>query len=288
MPVAPYELAVTVKLDDEAGAAGLVFAADGSDRHYGFYPSNGHLRLSRFRGPDVFQWQVLREEASPHYKPGDWNTLRVRIEADRIRCWVNNQPVIEEAVEELPEGAVGLAKFRATEAEFKNFRLGKELASGSPAPAVIERIRRVITDVPATLDAESRLVDTLVADDPTASIVALNKHTKELEKQTKKLERMASQVHHRDTLKRLAAALEPNDDKINLVLAALLVARLDNEELDVAAYEGEVSRLAAAVKRTLDKDATPRDKLAASIVTCSRRTAFTAAAAIITTARTAI
>ena len=50
----PYELAVSVKLDDEAGAAGLVFHADGGDQHYGFYPSSGKLRLSRFDGPDVF------------------------------------------------------------------------------------------------------------------------------------------------------------------------------------------------------------------------------------------
>ena len=244
VPLSPYELAVTVKLDDEAGAAGLVFAADGHDWHYGFYPSNGHLRLSRFDGPDVFQWQVLREEASPHYKPGDWNTLRVRVEKDRIRCWVNDQPVIEEAVEELPEGAVGLAKFRTTEAEFKNFRVGKELSSGNPAPAVVERIRRSIVDVPATPDAESRLIDRLVGDDPAASIVALNERAKELAKQTKMLERIAAEVHHRDTLKKLAAALKQPDDKIDLVLAALLVARLDNEELDVAAYEGEVTRLA--------------------------------------------
>ncbi|MCB1088587.1 MAG: serine protease, partial [Verrucomicrobiae bacterium] len=34
-----YELAVQVKLDDESGAAGLAFASDGGDRHYGFYPS---------------------------------------------------------------------------------------------------------------------------------------------------------------------------------------------------------------------------------------------------------
>ena len=70
-------------------------------------------------------------------------------------------------------------------------------------------------------------------------------------------------VHHRDTLKRLVAALKPPDDKIDLILAALLIARLDNEELDVAAYEGEVSRLAGEVKRTLKDDAAPRDKLAA-------------------------
>ena len=46
-PELPYELSVSVRLDDEAGAAGLVFAADGGDKHYGFYPSGGGLPLTR-------------------------------------------------------------------------------------------------------------------------------------------------------------------------------------------------------------------------------------------------
>src|SRR5262249_51447336 len=82
-PPLPYELAVTVKLDDEAGAAGLVFHSDGGQRHYGFYPSNGRLRLSRFEGPDVFSWHVLAEKPSEHYRPGEWNCIKVRIETDR-------------------------------------------------------------------------------------------------------------------------------------------------------------------------------------------------------------
>src|SRR5262245_45878125 len=40
VPELPYEVAVTVKLEDEAGAAGLVFHADGDDKYYGFYPTN--------------------------------------------------------------------------------------------------------------------------------------------------------------------------------------------------------------------------------------------------------
>src|ERR1700736_979903 len=82
-PAVPYEVAVTVRLDDESGAAGLIFHADGGDKHYGFYPSGGQLRLTRFEGPDVLTWKILNQEASPHYKPGDWNTLKVRIEKDR-------------------------------------------------------------------------------------------------------------------------------------------------------------------------------------------------------------
>ena len=35
-----------MRLGDESGAAGLIFHADGGDTHYGFYPSNGELRLT--------------------------------------------------------------------------------------------------------------------------------------------------------------------------------------------------------------------------------------------------
>jgi serine protease Do len=36
VPLPPYDLAVKVRLDDENGAAGLAFAADGDEVHYGF------------------------------------------------------------------------------------------------------------------------------------------------------------------------------------------------------------------------------------------------------------
>ena len=84
-----------VKLDDEAGAAGLVFCSDGGDKHYGFYPSDGKLRLTRFDGPDVFSWNVLGEVASEHYRPGEWNHLKVRVEKDQLKCFVNDQQVFE-------------------------------------------------------------------------------------------------------------------------------------------------------------------------------------------------
>ena len=54
----------TVQLSDEAGAAGLAFCSDGEDRHYGFYPTNGHLRLTRFDGPDVLSWNILYDQPS--------------------------------------------------------------------------------------------------------------------------------------------------------------------------------------------------------------------------------
>src|SRR5581483_2923184 len=114
LPALPCEIAVTVRLHDESGAAGLVFYADGEDKHYGFYPSGGKLRLSRFDGPDVFTWNVLEQKESPHYRPGEWNTLRVRLEKGRIRCFVNDHLVLSSTDDVYTTGRVGLAKFRDT------------------------------------------------------------------------------------------------------------------------------------------------------------------------------
>ena len=47
----------------------------------------GKLRLTRFDGPDVFSWKVLERAPSPHYKPGRWNQLRVRIADGKISCY---------------------------------------------------------------------------------------------------------------------------------------------------------------------------------------------------------
>lgn len=254
VPELPFELAVSVKLDDESGAAGLAFAADGGDRHYGFYPSNGRLRLSRFDGPDVTSWNVLSEQPSEHYRRGDWNTLKVRVEKDRIRCWVNDELVIESADQELREGRAGLAKFRNTAAEFKGFRLGRELPASAVPEAVSARIEKSLESLPATGHAPTALVEQLTAD-AAASTAALRARAKALDEQAVRLRRLAETVHRRGVIADLARTLSGKEDEIDLLQAALLVARLDNEELDVAAYCQDLERMARELKHSLAKDA---------------------------------
>ena len=58
--------------DDESGAAGLTFGADGGQLSYGFYPTDGRLRLTRFDGPGVDHWSILKETRSERYRPGTW------------------------------------------------------------------------------------------------------------------------------------------------------------------------------------------------------------------------
>src|SRR5262249_13923097 len=146
-PQLPFEVAVTVRLDDEAGAAGLVFHADGGDKHYGFYPTNGQLRLTRFDGPDVFSWKVLKQERSAHYRPGDWNTFKVRAEKYKTRCYVNDHLAIESTDNDLTEGKVGLAKFRDTRAQFKHFQVAKQIPAAGVSVEVAARINKAVEKI---------------------------------------------------------------------------------------------------------------------------------------------
>jgi len=251
-PVAPYELAAVVKLDDEAGAAGLVFGSDGADRHFGFYPSAGKLRLSRFDGPDVTSWQVLEEKPSPHYRPGDWNRLKVRVEADKVLCYVNDHLVIESPAAPAAAGQTGLAKFRDTRAEFKQFRLAKELPSQRPSDELLQKVEALAKDIPPTGPLAASWAAELAAggDD---SLIALGDRAKLLDQQAAQLRKLASAVHQRRVLTELQRVLDEPD--FELFHAALLVAWLDNDELDVEAYRGELERLAGDLKASLPADA---------------------------------
>jgi serine protease Do len=77
------------------------------------------------------------------------------------------------------------------------------------------------------------------------------------------LRKLAQMVHQQGCLDELAAETTKDDDKADLIRAALLVARLDNEDLDVAAYRQEVDRLATAIKVGLPKGASGYKRLAA-------------------------
>ncbi len=261
VPAVPYEVAVTLRLDDESGAAGLIFHADGGDKHYGFYPSGGQLRLTRFAGPDVLSWTILDQQTSPYYQPGDWNTLKVRVDKDRFRCYVNGHLIVESTDSALTAGRVGLAKFRETRAEFKNFQIGKQITGTTLPPAVVKRITKTIDKLPPTEAPGPDVVNALVPD-AAASITVLRERAKLLEQQATQLRRLARTVHQRQVQADLAKLLQGKEADIDLVHAALLIARLDNDELDVAAYRRQVDRMAGEIAARVTKDTDDKAKLA--------------------------
>jgi serine protease Do len=262
VPAAPFEMAVNVKLDDESGAAGLAFHADGNDKHYGFYPTDGQLRLTRFDGPDVLTWKILAQEKSPHYHPGDWNTLKVRVEKEKLLCYVNDQLVIESTDTGLTSGQVGLVKFRDTKAEFKHFQLGEKVQSAGIPADVVARITRSVEKIPATGPLDPKTIDTLQPDGA-AGVTVLRDRAKQLEQEAAQLRRLAQAVQQKRVCTELAKLFEAKEDDIDLLHAALLVALLDNDEVDVEAYRKEADRMAKQVAAELPKDADDKARLEA-------------------------
>jgi serine protease Do len=245
VPAVPYEIAVTVKLENESGAAGLVFASDGGDLHYGFYPTAGQLRLTRFDGPTVYSWAILKTVPSPHYRAGDWNTIKVRVEADRLLCYVNDHLTIESDDKELRAGKVGLAKFRDTKASFKNFQVAKSIPAAAGAPLSADLLRQLEAAAP-----DARLLQALQTNAP-ASLAALHSRADTLEKQVAQLRKLARDVHRRSVETALLRELDQPETKIDLFHAALLLAKLDNEELDLAAYRRQLDDMAKDITAQL-------------------------------------
>jgi len=242
-----FEVAATVRLDDESGAAGLAFCADGGDRHYGFYPSGGKLRLTRFDGPDVFSWTILADVPSPAYKAGEWNTLRVRVEPEKIVCFVNGQQVIEAADTGLRGGAAGLCKFRTTVADFRSFRIGTDLAEKPLEPELAARFRNEIKSNLAQASSREQTLDKLL-ENPAAARRVITEQRRQLEEEAAKLGELESELHRRAVTKEILTELKKPEPEINLLRCTLLLSRHDNPELDVGSYLNAFKAMVADLK----------------------------------------
>ena len=257
-PDLPYEVSVDVKLNSEAGAAGLIFRHDG-DRHYGFYPTGGKLRLTRFDGPDVFSWTILKDFDAPAYRKGDWNTLKVRITKQGCQCFVNNQLVIESTDAAWSTGQPGLAKFRDTIAEFKNFQVASKIDDAVDRNAAA-KVLKLIEGQAADKSIPSELIAKLTALKGTGSV--LKEKARELDRQANRLREIAATVHQQRIYKDLATHLEKKEKDVDLIYAALLLARLDNEEVDVEGYCAEFNRMTKKLIALVDKKADDSAKIA--------------------------
>ncbi len=261
-PAFPFDLVVTVKLDDESGAGGLIFGGEGEDKHYGFYPTSGKLRLTRFDGPTVFSWKILHDKKSDAYRPGDWNTLRVRVEKAKFTCYVNDEKIIEWTDPEYYGTTVGLAKFRDTVAEFKRFQAAPDIASSSVTVDFRNAFEKALPTIP--LDKEATTTDLApLMKNPAASAMLLRDKARVLEQQAVAIRKLARTVFHERGIAELAELAKLPDEKIDLARAALLIARLDNEELDIDFYRAEIQRLARLAAEPFPKNAKPADKIVA-------------------------
>jgi regulator of sirC expression with transglutaminase-like and TPR domain len=268
-PEPPYEVAVSVKLDDESGAAGLVLLSDGQDKHYGFYPSGGRLRLTRFAGPTVFSWTILEQLDSVAYRPGEWNSLKVRVERESLSCFVNGEEIVVSSDRAFEKGLVGLAKFRDTKAVFRNFRIGQNLAPDGPPDASVAAVDALLKENLDVVDVDLLLPKL----SPVVSAAeALQGQADSLEARAKALRELADLVQASQVSTTLAALFEKKE--VDLVHAGLLVARLDNREVEVASYLEMLKRMSADLAKSLPEDATDSAKLVAYIDWFFKRNGF--------------
>jgi regulator of sirC expression with transglutaminase-like and TPR domain len=258
----PYELEVEVRLADESGAAGLVFHGDGKDQHYGFYPTNGSLRLTRFEGPNVFSWTILKTLETDAYRPGEWNRLRVRLEKEgRIICSVNDQVLIDLVDQSLKNGRIGLCKFRLPTAEFRKFRHSKRFPQSSISPALVKKIRRLSSSLNENADPSKKDLKDLVNQGPMAS-QALIDHAGELERKAGLIRKLSEEIRERIVIADLASSLAHEDERsVDLLKSALLIARLDNEDFDLESYLRKTERIAEKIEGGFPEKASGEEKL---------------------------
>jgi len=262
-PAMPYEAGVWVRLADETGAAGLAFLGAGGRTGYGFYPSGGKLRLTRFADDDPERWTVLAEVASPAWRPGDWNHLKVRVEEKLITASVNDEPVTTSADRALTGAELGLLKFRDTRAEFRGFEVAPRLTPVRLAGELVEKVTRLAAGalpIPAGVLPPVPLLDALVPEAP-GSVRALRERARALENEAASLKALARAVHERAVRSQLGVLLEQRPEAVDLVTAALLVARLDAEDLDIQPYLALVDRLAAQVAARVKPGASEDERL---------------------------
>lgn len=253
VPAEPYEISVKVKLQDESGAAGLIFASDGDQVHYGFYPSGGQMRLTRFEGPDVYSWTILEQVEAPSYLPREWNRLRVRVEATRIQAWVNEVPVLDLEDSHLRGGQVGLCKFRQPAAEFREFRVGRDL---SP-PQLSAEDREQLENALAQHELEGRsekVLETLGRQSEKARRYLLDTVDR-LEQRIADLRRLEEEVHRLTVERELIMALDRPDSEVDLFEVGLQIARIDDPDLDLEHYRAVFSQLVREAAAFLKKAA---------------------------------
>jgi regulator of sirC expression with transglutaminase-like and TPR domain len=132
----------------------------------------------------------------------------------------------------------------------------------APPAAVVARIDKTLDGKLAKGKPRAEMVQRLASDGP-VSMKVLRERARRLEEQAAELRRLARTVHERNVLTELVRVLDGKEENIDLLHAALLIARLDNEDVDVEAYRHEIERMAEKIAARVPKDADDKARLAA-------------------------
>ena len=255
LPEPPYSISASVRLDDESGAAGIAFHSDGENKHYGFYPSAGKLRLTCFQGPSVYSWEVLHDVASDDYAPGQWNHLRVHVEPEKLTCFLNGSVVFESTDKRLTSGSAGLVKFRGTQPQFRAFQIDRQVSPRRLSDSTKNWLAR-LEDGEVQMERIGERQVRRLGDTAMLSARELERRARTMQQEAEKIKLLAGDVRLAPTLNALENLSQVAPDQ-RLIQGALLIARLDDADLDVQAYVAQVDRMAEEIRDGLDENSTP-------------------------------
>jgi regulator of sirC expression with transglutaminase-like and TPR domain len=259
-PEGTFEVGVEVRLEDESGAAGLAFHSDGNNKHYGFYPTHGNLRMTRFEGPDVFSWSILETVPGEHYRPGEWNAIKVRVAGHKLTGFVNDEIVIEVEDSGLTSGKFGLVKFRTPDAQFRKFRVAPSLPPVRVPESTALEVLRIVAEIANGANPRPETVEALASLGENG-LRALRDHVASLKRQAVREQDLVEQVHEHMVRSELVKVLSAPEDEIDLLRSALLLSRLDNPDVEVEPYLQLMERMAREVRENLEASTKKIDKL---------------------------
>jgi regulator of sirC expression with transglutaminase-like and TPR domain len=160
---------------------------------------------------------------------------------------VNGRQVFDQEDGELRGGHAGLCKFRGTQASYKGFRLGSDLAEKSPDPALATGLQKSMNRFLAGKSSRELALDRLLQD-PAAARRVIAERRREFEQRAASLRDLENDLHRGAVVRELVRELSGPDEKADLLRCALLISRHDNPELDVESYLREFARMVDELK----------------------------------------
>lgn len=240
----PYELRTKVFLDNESGAAGLIFGYNELGQHWALYPSSGNIRLTHFKGPDVFSWDIVAQITTANYRPGEWNDIKVLVNENKIEGFLNGQKILEYEPEDPIKGSGGLAKFRQTQAEFSNFKI---------VPSSMFPTKKFSEEIVTFLESEQSgweekfLNLELVKRNPSRTAVVLERELEKLRKQASELETLKGRLRQNFVLQQIISETKKEEFQQSALKAALLLGKYDNQGLEVQTYMEMLDEMAEEI-----------------------------------------
>ncbi len=155
----------------------------------------------------------------------------------------------------MTSGQVGLVKFRDTEPDFKRFQIGDDLASEQLSDETSQLLQQVLNSSQPVEDANTDVMRQLGRSSDAVSR-ELEKQAVELEEKAKQIRRLAVDVTLAPMLEQLEQVIGGDSDSDERLLrGALMIAKLDNPDIDVDAYLNRVEKMSEEINERIEDDA---------------------------------